>query len=164
MDPFPWVGVVTLIVLLVLLVAMRCTRPRYVASSSTNLTTLRNLRTVVLDVVSHSTFSRWVRWKLTFKVKTCTMVEMTRPDDQQAVAWTVDKGRALHLCLDASDTNVLLHILLHEVAHMATIDVGHTPQFYRCHRILLAAAERRGHYIPLTANQLTPFCGTVVET
>lgn len=147
---------------LLVLVVMRCTtRPRYLASGPASLATLRRLRATVLDVVSHSAFPCATRWTLAFKVRMCTMVEMAH-HDRHAVAWTVDKGRALHLCLDASDSDVLLHVVLHEVAHMATSDVGHTPEFYRCHRVLLDAAHDRGHYTPPTAKRVS-FCGTAVE-
>jgi hypothetical protein len=66
------------------------------------------------------------------------------------VAFSVDKT-SIHLCLrDAQgrieDLNTSMFVLLHELAHVATADYGHSPEFWANMRFLLELAERLGIY------------------
>ena len=76
-----------------------------------------------------------------------TLSEVEAADE---VAFSVDKA-SIHVCLRDSagrleDLNTSMFVLIHELAHVATHDYGHSPEFWANMRFLLEAAERLGLY------------------
>ena len=80
------------------------------------------------------------------------------------VAFSVDKT-SIHMCLrDAQgrieDLNTSMFVLLHELAHVATADYGHSQEFWANMRFLLELAERMGIYrYENYEHGATNFCG-----
>ena len=90
-----------------------------------------------------------------------TLSEVQAADE---VAFSLDKS-SIHVCLrDAGgrleDLNTSMFVLLHELAHVATDDYGHSPAFWDNMRFLLELAEQLGlyRYEDYGAGQVT-FCG-----
>ncbi len=76
-----------------------------------------------------------------------TLSEVEAADE---VAFSVDKT-SIHLCLRNSrgaieDLNTSMFVLLHELAHVATADYGHSTEFWANMRFLLELAEALGVY------------------
>lgn len=71
----------------------------------------------------------------------------------QYTAYSVNKGEQLALCLRNATTdefvpdNLLMFVAIHEVAHIMTTEVGHTPLFWDNMKILLQEAITLGLYI-----------------
>jgi hypothetical protein len=66
------------------------------------------------------------------------------------IAYSVKK-EAVYVCVrdkkgDLVDPTVAFFVLLHEFAHVACPEIGHTDSFWRIFRWLLELAERLGHY------------------
>ena len=68
-------------------------------------------------------------------------------------AYSENKGEKLAFCLnttkkghEAIDINTLTFVALHELSHIATIEVGHTETFWRNFKFLLKEAEEIGIY------------------
>ena len=86
-------------------------------------------------------------------------------------AYSENKGEKLAFCLNADeagskliDTNTLTFVALHELAHIATSDVGHTPQFWANFRFLLEEAKAIGIYQPVNyAAQPKEYCGMTIR-
>lgn len=80
-------------------------------------------------------------------------------------SYTVDKGAKIVLCIRQSDgsfvpRNVIMYVAIHELAHIMTSSVGHTPEFWANNARVLEAAKSAGLYSPQdwdTAPQ--PYCG-----
>jgi hypothetical protein len=75
---------------------------------------------------------------------------LTLLEDSQS--FTINK-RVIHLCTkdDAGkfyDTNSLIYVVLHELAHVLCPEIGHTFSFLKINEALLNHAERRGVYNP----------------
>jgi hypothetical protein len=47
---------------------------------------------------------------------------------EDETAYTIEKGRAVHLPMHRDD---LFLVFVHELAHIASLSVGHTPEFWR---------------------------------
>jgi hypothetical protein len=67
-----------------------------------------------------------------------------------SVAYSLGK-RSVHVCIrDAQghleDPNTAMFVLVHELAHIATDEIGHTKTFWKNHKYLLELAERTGTY------------------
>lgn len=57
----------------------------------------------------------------------------------------------VHMCVrdrsgNLADTNAAMYVLLHEFAHIATEEIGHTDTFWKNFRYILEIAERLGMY------------------
>lgn len=80
------------------------------------------------------------------------------------VAFSVDK-RSIHVCLRnksgaIEDMNTSMFVLIHELAHVATADYGHSHEFWANMRFLLELAERLGIYTYENYDtSTTTFCG-----
>ena len=91
-----------------------------------------------------------------------TLSEVETHDE---VAYSMDKS-SVSLCLRSpstgqlEDTNTSMFVLLHELAHIATADYGHSPEFWSNMRFLLELAEKLGvyRYADYAANTTT-YCG-----
>lgn len=85
------------------------------------------------------------------------------PNDDE-VAFSMDK-RSVSVCLRSKDTgqmeslNASMFVLLHELAHIATPEVGHTPEFWKNMKILLEMAHRLGFYKDDQHAPDATFCG-----
>jgi hypothetical protein len=72
-------------------------------------------------------------------------------------AFSQNKGEKLAFCLNATkdnpeqliDLNTLTFVALHELAHVATKSVGHTPEFWDNFKFLLIQAEKLNIYKPI---------------
>lgn len=90
-----------------------------------------------------------------------TLSEVEAADE---VAFSVDKS-SVHVCLRDSagrleGRNACMFVLIHELAHVATHDYGHSPEFWDNMRFLLELAERLGLYAYEDYDSSrTTFCG-----
>lgn len=90
--------------------------------------------------------------------------------DAEHTSYSVNKGESVHFCLrqrDGSeqlvDTNVMMFVALHEMAHMITESIGHEPEFWNNFGWLLREAESRNLYKPTDfKNQPVTYCGVQI--
>lgn len=91
--------------------------------------------------------------------------EMTSPD----TSYSENKGARIVVCLRDKtkpptypliDKNTIMFVLLHEMAHLMTETIGHTPEFWNNFKRILHDAVQVGIYTPVNyAQQPTPYCG-----
>lgn len=83
-------------------------------------------------------------------------------------AYSENKGEKLAFCLDKKrnstdnliDINTLTYVAIHELSHICSISVGHTPEFWDNFKYLLIQAKKIGIYNPIDYKK-TPgeYCG-----
>ena len=91
------------------------------------------------------------------------------PFEEDTSSYTVNKGELIALCIrnkedkDFHDWNTLLFVLIHELAHVASITTGHNQEFVRNFKWLLERANEAGLYQPVdySQNPIT-YCGVRV--
>lgn len=85
-------------------------------------------------------------------------------------SYTVNKGTVIHMCLrekDESnnmiDENTLFFVALHELAHVMTVSIGHTEEFWNNFKYLLKQAIKLGYY-NYHPYHISPkkYCGTMI--
>lgn len=76
------------------------------------------------------------------------------PVDSKYTSYSVNKGERIVFCLrskedpsDLMDINTMMFVALHEMAHVATESMGHTPEFWTNFRWLLEEAMMVGIYV-----------------
>ena len=87
--------------------------------------------------------------------------------DSSYTSFTLNKGEKIHVCLrqknssqDLVDVNILTFVTLHEVGHIGTREIGHTPLFWNNFAWILKQAEEIGIYeFQNFAEQPVPYCG-----
>ena len=87
--------------------------------------------------------------------------------DSSYTSFTLNKGEKIHVCLrqknssqDLVDVNILTFVTLHEVGHIGTREIGHTPLFWNNFAWILKQAEELGIYeFQNFAEQPVPYCG-----
>jgi hypothetical protein len=86
-------------------------------------------------------------------------------------AYSENKGEKLAFCLDTEktkgtliDMNTLTFVALHELAHVATLSVGHTEEFWNNFKFLLQEAKKIGIYDPVNyKKEPARYCGMNID-
>lgn len=92
--------------------------------------------------------------------------------DSNYTSYSVNKGEKIVLCIRQKDEtnsfvekNVLLYVSIHELGHLMTEEVGHTPTFWDNFKFLLREAVDIGIYEKVDyAKQPADFCGIKVSS
>jgi hypothetical protein len=81
-------------------------------------------------------------------------IEESDPDSS-TTSYSLNKGNKLVFCIRHKDNdgtfvddNTLVFVGIHELAHLMTTEVGHTPLFWSNMKILLEVATKQGIYKP----------------
>tara|TARA_B100001093_G_C26320811_1_gene797595 strand:- start:35 stop:631 length:597 start_codon:yes stop_codon:yes gene_type:complete len=85
-------------------------------------------------------------------------------------AYSENKGEKIAFCLDTEksgpeskliDENTLTFVAIHELAHVASVSIGHTDEFWKNFKFLLEEAVELGVYTPIDyKNNNKRYCGT----
>ena len=87
-------------------------------------------------------------------------------------AYSENKGEKLAFCLDKNknsqggliDLNTLTFVAIHELAHVATKSIGHTPEFWANFKMLLEEAVEIDIYTPINYNEEpVTYCGMEIS-
>lgn len=102
------------------------------------------------------------------------MIDRFNPDNliendltEDSTSYSENKGEKIVVCLrdkregyPLADENTIMFVILHEMAHLMTTTVGHTPEFWANFRILLKDACKIGIYSEVNyAKNPTDYCG-----
>ena len=98
--------------------------------------------------------------------------ETTENANDDDTSFTINKGESMSLCLREGqaprpfhDYNSLCFVIIHELAHIASISEGHNHEFIENFKFLLKEAVGMGYYSPVDYSK-NPFmyCGKVKVT
>lgn len=108
------------------------------------------------------------------------MIERFNPDNmmendlnEDSTSYSENKGEKIVVCLRDKrdgyplvDDNTVMFVVLHEMAHLMTTTIGHTPEFWTNFRRLLKDACGLGIYTEVNyAKNPTDYCGmTITDT
>jgi hypothetical protein len=77
-------------------------------------------------------------------------------DPEGETSFTEDKGLLVGMCLRSTDAanpiqdiNTLMFVGIHEISHIAVIEIDHPPLFWQAFRFLLEEAVNAGVYTPI---------------
>ena len=85
-------------------------------------------------------------------------------------SYSVNKGEKIVMCLRQRDNtlvdvNTLVYVAVHELGHLMTDEIGHTPKFWDNFRRLLKEAVEIGLYKPTDyASKPQPYCGISISS
>ena len=99
-----------------------------------------------------------------------TKIMETLPNSE-FTAYSENKGEKIAFCLNKKkngtqliDTNTLTYVAIHELAHIATKNIGHTPNFWQNFKFLLIQAEKINVYKPINyKTNPQNYCGMTIN-
>jgi hypothetical protein len=86
-------------------------------------------------------------------------------------SYSENKGQRIVVCLRDKtkppyplvEINTVMFVMLHEMSHLMTETIGHTPEFWENFRRILHDAVKIGIYTPVNySRQPTPYCGMTI--
>ena len=87
-------------------------------------------------------------------------------------AYSENKGRKIAFCLNKEkedndqliDENTLMFVAIHEMAHITTVSIGHTQEFWDNFKYLLKHAAKCNVYDPVDySKEQTGYCGMTIS-
>lgn len=90
-------------------------------------------------------------------------------DNPEYTSYSINKGEKIVLCLRNKnklvDINTLIFVVLHEVAHIATEEIGHTEDFWANFRWILEESMNIGIYIKQEFDKKpVEYCGMTITS
>lgn len=97
-------------------------------------------------------------------------IQETLPTSEHT-AYSENKGEKIAFCLTKSktgstliDPNTLMFVALHELTHVGTVSVGHTPEFWRNFKFVLENAKNANLYKPVDYKKKPKgYCGMTIS-
>lgn len=89
-----------------------------------------------------------------------------------STSYSENKGEKIIVCMRDKtkepypfvDENTIMFVLLHELAHLMTESIGHTPEFWTNFRTLLHDCIKCGKYTPINYSQNpVDYCGMTIS-
>jgi hypothetical protein len=95
---------------------------------------------------------------------------METPADEKHTSYTINKGEKIVLCLRSKflnnihDINTIMYVVIHELAHVACPEYGHTPLFKKIFIFLLKQSEKINIYKSIDY-RINPqdYCGMTIN-
>jgi predicted metal-dependent hydrolase len=92
-------------------------------------------------------------------------------DEENSTSFTINKGEEIHLCLRSKDGNRELHdlnlltfVVIHELAHIMSLTMGHNQEFKDNFTFLLKNASQAKIYYPIDySEEPNKYCGLTVK-
>lgn len=107
---------------------------------------------------------------LQFLNKIGSTILIENPPDGKHTSFTVNKGDVISLCLrqsqtqDLHDINLIMYVVLHELAHVACPEFNHTPLFQRIFTFFIIIAIQLGIYERDNYEQIPrQYCGMTID-
>ncbi len=95
---------------------------------------------------------------------------METPEDDEFTSYTINKGEKIVFCIrskllhEIHDMNTLMYVVIHELAHVACPEYGHTPLFKEIFKFLLVESNKIGIYKITNYNQNPQhYCGMTIN-
>ncbi len=76
------------------------------------------------------------------------------------IAYNVNKGYEIYICLDGRKINAAMYVLLHELAHITVEEYDHSERFWSNFKKLRAQAAEIGVYTPEAEME---YCGEIIN-
>jgi|TARA_B110000259_G_scaffold110234_1_gene126028 predicted metal-dependent hydrolase len=111
-------------------------------------------------------------------IRTKTLIQKYNPDalsegteDKNYTSYSINKGEKIVFCLrmrdegnNLVDENTLTYVAVHELAHVATKEIGHVPIYWENFKWLLTIAKEKGIYKYVNySDKPQSYCGLLIS-
>jgi len=95
---------------------------------------------------------------------------METPTEEKNTSYTINKGEKIVICLrskllnEIHDINTIMYVVIHELAHVACPEFGHTPLFKQIFIFLLKVSQKINIYNPIDYRKNPQdYCGMTIN-
>jgi predicted metal-dependent hydrolase len=95
---------------------------------------------------------------------------METPAEEKNTSYTINKGEKIVICLrskllnEIHDINTIMYVVIHELAHVACPEFGHTPLFKQIFIFLLKVSQKINIYNPIDYRKNPQdYCGMTIN-
>jgi len=148
-----------------------CVRERDNMLPAVDLLAKTSERMTTLVTYAQETDPRDVRVKRLVDKFNANKIVETLPTSEYT-AYSENKGRKIAFCLNKEkednnhliDENTLMFVAIHEMAHIMTLSIGHTTEFWENFKFLLEKADQCNVYRPVDySKENTDYCGMTIS-
>ena len=140
-------------------------------AANTLATIKNNIKKLVLhlknNISNHENEKEYIN-NLVKRTKQINIMET--PNDEKNTSYTINKGEKIVICLrskllsEIHDINTIMYVVIHELAHVACPEYGHTPLFKKIFIFLLKESHKIGIYIPIDYRKKPQdYCGMTIN-
>lgn len=90
--------------------------------------------------------------------------------DPNYTSYSLNKGELIAVCVRSKtsgnlhDINLIMYVVIHELAHILNKTYGHDSNFQECFKLLLQHSEKCGIYKPINfKTNPTEYCGMIIK-
>lgn len=137
---------------------------------------LASLKENIMKIVDHvyenkdSKYSKNKVYIEQLKTRISDTIINESSEDSEYTSYSVDKGAQIVFCLRSKydgrihDLNLLMYVAIHEMAHVATPEYGHTPLFKQVFAFLTKVAIELGIYTKINFREdPMEYCGLTIS-
>jgi predicted metal-dependent hydrolase len=140
-------------------------------AANTLATIKNNIKKLVLhlknNISQHETDKEYIN-NLVKRTKQINIMET--PNDEKNTSYTINKGEKIVICLrskflsEIHDINTIMYVVIHELAHVACPEYGHTPLFKKIFIFLLKESHKINIYTPVDYRKKPQdYCGMTIN-
>jgi hypothetical protein len=130
-----------------------------------------NIKKLVLHLKNNISKHEQEKEYINNLVKRTTNVNiMETPADEKNTSYTINKGEKIVICLrskflnEIHDINTIMYVVIHELAHVACPEYGHTPLFKKIFIFLLKESNKINIYTPVDYRKKPQdYCGMTIN-
>lgn len=132
------------------------------------LAKLRHQAETFINLLSQKYPKKKEIYRLQEKFKPNELQEAEHEDN--STSYTINKGQEMHLCIRQKNKdktfhshNLLMFVMIHELAHVMSKTIGHNQEFMKNFKFLLNEASQQGLYVPVNfKHNPVQYCGMQV--
>jgi len=140
-------------------------------AANTLATIKDNIKKLVLHLKNNSSQHESYKEYINNLVKRTKKINiMETPNDEKNTSYTINKGEKIVICLrskllnEIHDLNTIMYVVIHELAHVACPEYGHTPLFKKIFIFLLKESHKIGIYTPIDYRKKPQdYCGMIIN-
>ena len=104
---------------------------------------LKNKTRQLCDLLEQSEYSSQENVKRLLKKRNVSIVQRS---NTMHVAYSVNKGEEIGMCINGNNIETMFYVLMHELAHIMTVSKHHTKEFWSNFNFLVDFAKTQGLY------------------
>jgi predicted metal-dependent hydrolase len=142
------------------------------SKAANTLATIKiNIKKLVLHLKNNiSKYEKEKEYINNLVTRTTNINIMETPADEKNTSYTINKGEKIVICLrskflnEIHDINTIMYVVIHELAHVACPEYGHTPLFKKIFIFLLKESNKINIYTPVDYRKKPQdYCGMTIN-
>jgi hypothetical protein len=133
-------------------------RMKHSAETKESLKLLNHMKNTLCDALQQSAYAMDENVQRLLKNRDVSVVAVS---GTKTLAYSVNKGEVIGMCISGNNMDSMFYVLLHELAHIMTVSQHHTEEFWENFKFLVHFAILQGLYVE--HNSTSSYCGHQIK-